>query len=90
MGDWPQQLSKPHVYGNFKSRGPKARRRNSERFKSRPGMSEDHLALIRQLPCCVCSRQSPSDPHHLKSHTGERGVRSEEHTSELQSRQYLV
>lgn len=74
MGDWPQQLVKPHVYGNFKRRGAREKHRNSERFRERPGMSDDHLALIRQMPCCVCERAAPSDPHHLKSHTGERGI----------------
>lgn len=74
MASWPQEIKKPHVYGNFKSRGPKERHRNSERFKTRPGMSDDHLAMIRQLHCCVCDRAAPSDPHHIKAGTGERGT----------------
>ena len=27
----------------------------------------DYLAFIRTLPCCVCGRPGPSDPHHLGS-----------------------
>lgn len=33
--------------------------------QKREGDSEPHLALIRRLPCCVCGRAPPSDPHHL-------------------------
>lgn len=62
---------------NFRVRGAKKPHKNSENFKRRPGMSEEHLALIRHLPCCLpqCRRKAPSDPHHLKSDTGgERGT----------------
>jgi hypothetical protein len=31
----------------------------------REGNCEKHLALIRQLPCCVTGRAGPNDPHHL-------------------------
>jgi hypothetical protein len=34
--------------------------------KNRPGMSEAHLALIRQLPCVACPALCRSDPHHLR------------------------
>jgi hypothetical protein len=42
----------------------------------REGNCEKHLALIRQLPCCVTGRAGPNDPHHLKSGPAakERGV----------------
>lgn len=33
--------------------------------KSRPGDSERHLTLVRQLPCAVTGISGPSDPHHL-------------------------
>jgi len=74
MNDWPQELRKPRVLGNFRERGPKKPHKNSERVKERPGMSEAHLALIRQMPCCVTLRMPGGDPHHLKSGTGERGA----------------
>lgn len=74
MADWPQELAKPRVLGNFKHRGARERHRNSERYKDRAGMSGSHLSMIRQLPCSVCGRGAPSDPHHLKSGTGERGA----------------
>lgn len=42
----------------------------------REGNCEKHLALIRELPCCVTGRAGPNDPHHLKSGPAakERGV----------------
>ena len=33
----------------------------------REGNCEKHLALIRELPCCVTGRAGPNDPHHLCS-----------------------
>lgn len=63
---------KPHVYGNFKPpRGPKPKR--EPKANRRPGMSEPHLILIRQLPCCVTGKQPAGEAHHLKG-TGERGM----------------
>lgn len=59
---------------NFRDRGPKNQHKNSERYKERPGMSEEHLALVRQMPCCTCRAKPPGDPHHLKAGTGERGM----------------
>lgn len=66
------QIKREPVLANFRERGPK-KRKNSEKYKDRPGMSEKHLACIRQLPCCVCGRSGPNDPHHLK-HVGGRGT----------------
>lgn len=62
----------PKIYGNFRERGPK-KRKNSERYLKRPGMSEAHLACIRQLPCCVCGGTKHIEAHHLKA-TAERGM----------------
>lgn len=46
----------------------------SER-KVRDGMSALHLARIRLLPCCVCGKPAPSDPHHLmRVEAGARGM----------------
>ena len=41
---------------------PVAKRRE----KAAPG----HRKLIIQLPCCICGKRGPSDPHHLKSGRG--------------------
>jgi hypothetical protein len=41
----------------------------------REGNSKAHLALIRQLPCCLTGKFGPSDPHHLlEGLAHERGV----------------
>ena len=69
------EISKERVYGNFKNRNYKRETgKNSENYKSRPGMCDEHLAHIRQLSCCVCFAASRSEVHHLKSGTGERGM----------------
>lgn len=66
----------PHLLNNQKEKKWKVRRLDKKNWRSsRPGMSEDHLSLIRQLPCCRCGSSPPSDPHHLKSGlSGERGM----------------
>lgn len=60
--------------GNFRVRGAKSPHKNSERYKERPGMSEAHLKMIRDLPCSICNRDRCGEAHHLKSQTGERGT----------------
>lgn len=66
------------VLGNFKP--TKAQRIKEKTAKparkraARPGNSEEHLAAIRKLPCCVTLRTPAGDPHHLKNGTGERGA----------------
>lgn len=76
---WPQQIAKPKIYGNFRKRGKPEKKKNSKFREQRPGMSEDHLKLIRKCPCCVCPTYPAGQVHHLKQ-TGanERamGVRS--------------
>lgn len=68
------QIARDKVFGNFRQRGAqKPARGNSERYKQRPGMSAAHLALIRQLPCCVTGRRPSGEAHHLKS-AGGRGM----------------
>lgn len=57
----------PHMLGNFKDKKAKLRRNQPPRRAERPGMSDAHLSLIRQLPCTRCGSSSLSDPHHLKS-----------------------
>lgn len=70
---WPREIKKQVVLGNFRVRSAKPKHKNSAWRDKRPGMSEDHLALIRQLPCCV-TRGLGGEAHHLKSGTGERGM----------------
>lgn len=70
------------VIGNFKP--TVTDRQNAKTAKSRvkrearEGNSQDHLAFIRKLPCCVTLRTPCGEAHHLKSGTGERaaGTRS--------------
>lgn len=64
----------PKVIGNFRDRGAKEPHRNSENYKERPGMSEEHVECIRSLPCCTCRKRPRSQIHHLKAGTGERGA----------------
>ena len=74
MTDRPQQIAREKVYGNFKKRGlEREQHQNSAWREERPGMSEEHLALIRQLPCVSCLVLPAGEAHHLKC-TGERGM----------------
>ena len=63
----------PLKLNNQKDPKAKLRKREKPALKQRPGMSEDHLSQIRQLPCARCGSFPPSDPHHLKSLV-ERGM----------------
>lgn len=49
------------------------RQRNKTPVEKRAGNDPEYLALVRQLPCCVCGAPGPSEAHHLKC-TGERGA----------------
>lgn len=70
------QVPRPRVFGNFKPtlREKLAAKTNSSWREERPGMSEDHCALIRQMPCAACLRMPGGQVHHLKHGTGERGL----------------
>lgn len=72
-GDWPQELRKPVVLGNFRERGKGKKHKNSDRMDKRQGMSKKHAELIRKMPCCICLKMPGGDIHHLKI-TAERGV----------------
>lgn len=68
------QVRREKIYGNFKARGLERRQHAREApKKERAGMSEAHLALIRQLPCAVTGKAPAGEAHHLKC-TGERGM----------------
>jgi hypothetical protein len=64
------QVPRERVLANFKptiSEREKAKRNREPAASRRPGMSPEHLELIRQLPSCVSGRAGRCDPHHLKS-----------------------
>ncbi len=67
MRERPREIRPPHVYGNFRTPTEKKPKHVSAQ-KKRDGNDEKHLALVRQLPCCIpgCRRGPPNDPHHLK------------------------
>jgi hypothetical protein len=60
------------IYGNFKTPIQPKRKEKTSREK-RPGMSEQHLACVRKLPCCITGKMPGGECHHLKG-TGERGM----------------
>ena len=57
----------------LKTGGAKPAKQPGNRDK-RPGMSDDHCAQIRKLPCAACHSVPSGTIHHLKSGTGERGM----------------
>lgn len=70
MSEWPADLNNlRRQYGNFRpdkfaknaGRQPWLKRR-----EQREGNSNQHLFLVRQLPCLLCGAKAPSDPHHLR------------------------
>lgn len=63
----------PPLGSMLKKGGPRAKQQNSDWREDRDGMSDQHLALVRKLPCCVCRRAPAGEVHHLKT-TGERGL----------------
>jgi len=40
------------------------RKRKAERYREHFGSKAEY---VRQLPCCVCGRAAPSEPHHYPS-----------------------
>lgn len=69
-----QQIAHPVRYGNFKKPKTPKRKGNSKRAQKRPGMSADHLACIRKLPCCISLTMPGGEAHHIKAGTKERGM----------------
>lgn len=70
--DRPQQMPKPQVLANFRPEKPADPRRAAfERSKAkkakRDGNSAAHLALVRDLSCCVCPVNVGVEAHHLKT-----------------------
>ncbi len=68
------EIQKDRLYGNFKDKGLKKKKHKNSSFREdRAGMSEDHLRLIRKLPCVTCPIVPAGTAHHLKC-TSERGM----------------
>lgn len=62
-------IPREKVIGNFKrttEEKMKAKREASGFREERPGMSPEHLALIRKLPCCITLRMPGGEAHHIK------------------------
>ena len=69
------EVPRERVLGNFRKTGlKKPKHANSKWSDDREGMSDDHLVMIRQLPCCHCLRTPAGEAHHLKEGTKERGM----------------
>ena len=69
------QVREANQLANFKpSREKRQKEKNRDKRKDRPGNSDDHLALVRKLPCCLhgCSILPAGTAHHIKA-TGLRG-----------------
>jgi hypothetical protein len=68
----------PKVVGNFKPTTTEKQKakiaKPRVKREEREGNSEEHLAFIRKLPCCVTLRTPCGEAHHLQSGTGERGM----------------
>lgn len=70
-----QQIEHPlRGLPNFKRSVRERKSAKPSSVDKRPGMSEEHLALIRKLPCCVTGVTPAGEAHHLKQGTGERGT----------------
>ncbi|MFM7010620.1 MAG: hypothetical protein ACKO0Z_15045 [Betaproteobacteria bacterium] len=54
-------LFKPSPEQRMKSKRQKVNFRDK-----RPGMSDDHLACIRKLPCCTCLKMPGGQVSHIK------------------------
>lgn len=54
----------------------KPKKRRGKKRNEREGMSPHHLRNVRNLRCSTkgCGALPPSDPHHCKRGTGERGM----------------
>lgn len=68
------RVTETGAIGNFKrSRADRLKEKTRDKHDDREGNSSAHLALIRQLPCCVCGKRPGGQAHHLKA-TGLRGA----------------
>lgn len=56
-----QQIYREKVYGNFRKRGKPEKKKNSKFREQRPGMSEDHLKLIRKCHAAFARSSRPAN-----------------------------
>lgn len=76
MRDRASEIDRPRVYGNFR---PDKFARNAgpqpwlKRREKREGNSNQHLFLIKRLPCLTCGVHGRSDPHHLRHGVAAKG-----------------
>lgn len=71
------RVPQPRVLANFKpskTERLKEKRTHKTAYERREGNSKMHKKAIQACPCCVCGAVAPSEPHHLKQGTGERGT----------------
>lgn len=66
---------------NFAEPGALLKKPLRERLKKkelaqhdRPGNSEAHLVLLRQMPCCVTLKMPAGEVHHLQNGIKDRGL----------------
>ena len=57
------EVPRERVLANFK---PEKKTKQTPVAKRREKAAPGHRKLIIQLPCCICGKPWPSDPHHLK------------------------
>lgn len=82
MSDWPQDptMLKKRLANfrpdKFSAMATAQKWRKDRARDKRPGMSPEHLALVRQLPCTCCYLDRHTECHHLKSGPAfkERGI----------------
>lgn len=71
------EIPREIVYGNFKPKRIeriKAKKSPADKRKKLPGNSDEHLKLLRTLPCCIPGCPNTANTvHHLKT-SGERGA----------------
>ncbi|CCB64435.1 hypothetical protein [Hyphomicrobium sp. MC1] len=64
-----------HEYGNWKpKKADKLKAKLRDKHDDRDGNSSHHLAALRLCPCVISLRTPAGEAHHIKAHTGERGV----------------
>jgi hypothetical protein len=71
-----QRIINPETFGkpNFKPSIKDRLKKEPVAQHERAGNSEAHLALLRQMPCCITLKMPGGEAHHLKQGTGERGT----------------
>lgn len=69
--DWPGEVPRDRMLSNFRpdlslaTKAAQARAKRAKKRAEREGNDVEHLALIRQLPCCLCENTVGIQAHHL-------------------------